>query len=174
MASEPIEILASGLNCVSEEIRNLDGPEKYDTAHIIVRFANGREAMIDVCRQAPYGYDQRAEVLGTKGMLSTDNMFPTTANLYTRERVGHADHPYDFFLSRYREAYAYETRAFIRALIEDLPAPISGQDGLISLIMSIAAGVSAEEKRWVSFAEIIGGDEHGGAWIRRVRSMLGT
>ena len=31
-------------------------------SQVIVRFANGKEAIIDVCRQAPYGYDQRAEV----------------------------------------------------------------------------------------------------------------
>lgn len=174
MASEPIEVMASGSNCVSPEIRGFEGPEKYDTAHMIVRFANGREAIIDVCRQAPYGYDQRAEVLGTKGMLSTDNVFPTPVSLYTRERVGHADHPYDFFMSRYREAYAAETRAFVQALVEDRPVPCSGQDGLVALVLAMAAGVSAQEKRWVSFAEIIGeSDEHGGAWIRRVRSMLG-
>ncbi|KAJ8601884.1 hypothetical protein CTAYLR_002640 [Chrysophaeum taylorii] len=176
MASEPTEILASGMTCVSDDIVDLDGPERYDTANIICRFSNGREAIIDVCRQAPYGYDQRAEVLGSLGMLSTDNMFPTTANLYTAQHVGHADHPFDFFMSRYREAYAAETRAFVNSLVLDTPVPVSGQDGLIALIMAMAAGKSAEEKRWVSFAEIIGGDdsfEAGGAWIHRARMLIG-
>jgi len=177
MASEPTEILASGLNCVSPDIRDLPGPEAYDTANMIVRFANGREALIDVCRQAPYGYDQRIEVLGTRGMLSTDNMFPTTANLYTRERVGFADHPFDFFMTRYRDAYAAETRAFVEALVDDRPVPVTGQDGLIALILAMAAGKSADEKRWVSFAEIIGAGpealDHGGAWIHRARALLG-
>eukprot|EP00965_Chrysotila_dentata_P016291 538771-Pleurochrysis_carterae.AAC.1 len=62
MGSEPVAIMASGSCTVSPEIAELDGPEKYDTASIMVKFANGREALIDVCRQAPYGYDQRAEV----------------------------------------------------------------------------------------------------------------
>lgn len=174
MGSEPTEILASGMCCVSDEIRDFDGPERYDTANIIVRFANGREAVIDVCRQAPYGYDQRAEVLGTNGMLSTENMFPTTANLYTRERVGHADHPFDFFMSRYRDAYSAETRSFVQSLVDDRPVPCTGQDGLIALIMAMAAGISAQEKRWVSFNEVLSGDnDHGGAWIRRARALLG-
>ena len=34
--------------------------------------------------QAPYGYDQRAEVLGLKGMIATDNMYPNTARIYTK------------------------------------------------------------------------------------------
>jgi hypothetical protein len=31
-------------------------------------------------QQAPYGYDQRAEVLGLKGMIATDNMYPNTVS----------------------------------------------------------------------------------------------
>ena len=40
-------------------VQVLPGAEAYDTAMIVMRFANGKEATIDVCRQAPYGYDQR-------------------------------------------------------------------------------------------------------------------
>jgi myo-inositol 2-dehydrogenase/D-chiro-inositol 1-dehydrogenase len=39
-------------------------------------------AMVDVCRQSSYGYDQRAEVLGTAGMIATDNVYPNTAKIY--------------------------------------------------------------------------------------------
>ena len=40
----------------------LPGPEAFDTAFVLLKFANGKEAAIDVCRKATYGYDQRAEV----------------------------------------------------------------------------------------------------------------
>ena len=62
MDSEPVEILASGTCQIDKSIEVLPGAEAYDTANIVMRFANGKEATIDVCRQAPYGYDQRAEV----------------------------------------------------------------------------------------------------------------
>lgn len=91
--------------------------------------------------------------------------------------------PYDFFMSRYKEAYVQETKAFASeyrnfpssepsiwwqghisnswsltlsadALVNDLPSPCTGEDGLMALIMAIAAGKSAEEGRWVSFDEI--------------------
>lgn len=42
----------------------------------------GVQAMIDVCRQSSYGYDQRAEVLGSKGMIATDNVYPNTAKIF--------------------------------------------------------------------------------------------
>lgn len=68
------KILAVGSCHIDKSIKTLPGPEAYDTATIIVEYDNGKTATIDVCRQAPYGYDQRAEALGTKGMILTDNM----------------------------------------------------------------------------------------------------
>ena len=47
-----------------------------------------------------------------------------------------------------------ETFAFVNALINDEPVPCSGEDGLIALVMAIAAGISAEEGRWVRFDEV--------------------
>mmetsp|Transcript_38752 Transcript_38752/g.121677 ORF Transcript_38752/g.121677 Transcript_38752/m.121677 type:complete len:536 (+) Transcript_38752:45-1652(+) len=186
MASEPVAVLASGSCQVSPEISALEGPEAFDTANVMVRFANGKDAIIDVCRQAPYGYDQRAEVLGTKGMMMTDNMHPSTARILSDKFCGHADMPYDFFMSRYKEAYKQETLAFVQALRRDEPAPCSGRDGLVALIMAIGAGISAEEGRWVRFEEVLqregiggmrvseeGGETAGGGagWIS---TMLGS
>jgi len=154
MDSEPTEILASGTCQIDKSIEVLPGPEAYDTANIVMRFANGKEATIDVCRQAPYGYDQRAEVLGSKAMIQTDNMYPNTARIFGAEFTGNADLPYDFFMSRYKEAYVRETLAFVDCLVQDGPAPCTGEDGLVALVMAIAAGKSAEERRWVKFTEL--------------------
>ena len=154
MGCEPVRILATGACNIDQAIADFEGPEAFDTASVIVQFENGKDAIIDVCRQAPYGYDQRAEVLGTKAMMQTDNMYPNTARLYAADFTGNADLPYDFFMSRYKEAYKQETLAFIDALVNDKPSPCSGEDGLIALIMSIAAGISAEEQRWVKFSEV--------------------
>ena len=63
--------------------------------------------------------------------------------------------PYDFFLSRYNEAYVTETIAFCESLVNDTPVPCTGQDGLAALIMALAADKSAAENRWVSFKEVV-------------------
>ena len=154
MGSEPVSILASGSCQIDKSIEVLSGAEAYDTAHVIMRFANGKTANIDVCRQAPYGYDQRAEVLGKLAMIQTDNTYPNTARIYSSRFTGNADMPYDFFMSRYKQAYVQETLAFVKSLVNDEPAPCSGVDGLIALVMAIAAGTSAEERRWVEFREL--------------------
>ncbi len=80
--ADPIDILAVGSCHIDKSIEVLDGSEKFDTANCIVRYPNGVQAMIDVCRQSSYGYDQRAEVLGTGGMIATDNVYPNTAKIY--------------------------------------------------------------------------------------------
>ena len=156
MDSEPVGIFAMGSCQIDPVIAGLPGAEAFDTATILMKFANGADAMIDVCRQAPYGYDQRAEVLGHKGMVQTDNNYPNTARLYTSSFTGHADMPYDFFMSRYKEAYVQETLAFVDCLVHGTPSPCSGKAGLIALVMAIAAERSAVEQRWVPLAEMAG------------------
>jgi len=156
MDSEPVEILASGSCQIDKAIEVLPDAEAYDTANIVMRFANGKECVIDVCRQAPYGYDQRAEVLGKTAMIMTDNTYPNTARIFSSTFTGNADMPYDFFMSRYKEAYVQETLAFVDSLVNDKPTPCTGEDGLIALVMAIAAGTSAKERRWVKFSELAG------------------
>lgn len=48
-------ILAQGSCQIDHAIDDLEGAEAYDTAMIMVEFEGGRTAVIDVCRQAPYG-----------------------------------------------------------------------------------------------------------------------
>merc|ERR1712154_194623 len=93
--------------------------------------------------------------MGTKGMIQTDNVYPNTAKIFRGDFTGNADMPYDFFLSRYTEAYVTETIAFCESLVKDTPVPCTGQDGLAALIMALAADKSAEENRWVSFKEVV-------------------
>lgn len=152
---DPIEILAMGSCHIDKSIEVLPGSEAFDTASCLVRYPNGVQAMIDVCRQSSYGYDQRAEVLGTKGMIATDNVYPNTAKLFRNDFTGNADMPYDFFLSRYMEAYVTETIDFCESLVKDTPVSCTGADGLVALIMALAADKSAAENRWVKFNEIV-------------------
>jgi myo-inositol 2-dehydrogenase/D-chiro-inositol 1-dehydrogenase len=153
--ADPIDILAIGSCHIDKSIAELEGSEKFDTASCLVRYPNGVQAMIDVCRQSSFGYDQRAEVLGTKGMIQTDNVYPNTAKIFKSDFTGNADMPYDFFLSRYNEAYASETIAFCDSLVNDVPVACTGEDGLVALIMAIAADKSAAENRWVTFQEVV-------------------
>ena len=67
-------------------------------------------------------------------MIQTDNNYPNTAKIFSSEFCGNADMPFDFFMSRYKEAYVQETLAFVDSLVNDKPSPCSGEDGLIALV----------------------------------------
>ncbi len=109
-----------------------------DTAVVLLKFANGVIGTIDNCRQAPYGYDQRCEVFGSKGEVHTLNDHPNTAIISTAESV-HRDKPLNFFMTRYVESYQREVQAFVRAVIDGSPAQVSGLDGRQAVVVGMAA-----------------------------------
>jgi len=125
-----------------------------DTAVIILTFEDDSMAVIDNCRKAAYGYDQRLEVFGSKGMAQAENNFPNNHKLYTETGVS-GDLPLHFFLERYDASYNQEIREFIDALVSGSAMPVDGEDGLISIAMGLAAKKSLEENRPVKMTEIL-------------------
>ncbi len=125
-----------------------------DTTLITLKFANGAIGTIDNSRKAVYGYDQRVEVFGSRGSASNANLYPDTVTLSTATRVQRASLPLNFFLERYLESYRIELQAFVRAVVEDAPVPVSGQDGRVPVVMAMAAKQSYLHNRPVRLNEI--------------------
>jgi len=125
-----------------------------DTAVITLTFEDDSMAVIDNCRKAAYGYDQRLEVFGSKGMAQAENNFPNNHKLYTEEGI-RGDLPLHFFLERYDASYKQEIREFIDALISGDGMPVDGSDGLISIAIGLAAKKSVQENRPVKLKEIL-------------------
>jgi myo-inositol 2-dehydrogenase/D-chiro-inositol 1-dehydrogenase len=124
-----------------------------DTALIVLRFKNGVIGTIDNSRKAVYGYDQRAEVLGSAGSIATANCYPNEAVISTGTEI-RRDLPLNFFMDRYTESFVNELRAFVAAVLEDRPTPVTGLDGRIPVVMGLAARKSYDEHRPVRLAEI--------------------
>ena len=123
-----------------------------DTAVISLKFANGAMGTIDNSRQAVYGYDQRVEVFGSKGMAHVTNDLPSTA-VYSHAGGIQSEKPLHFFLERYMDAYAEEMRQFCACLVDDTEPPVTGVDGRQPVIMAMAAQRSFEENRPVKLSE---------------------
>jgi myo-inositol 2-dehydrogenase / D-chiro-inositol 1-dehydrogenase len=124
-----------------------------DTAIVVLRFANGVIGTIENSRRAAYGYDQRAEVLGSAGAVRVENNFPNTAIISDGTSV-RRDLPLNFFMERYADAYASEMIAFIDAVARDGPVAVTGQDGRAPVVMALAARRSYDEHRPVLVSEI--------------------
>ncbi len=119
-----------------------------DATAVTIRTRRGRLAQINTLRRAAYGYDQRFEVIGSKGMLQAGNHKPTEVVAWNAQGVG-ADRPEHFFLERYRAAYAAEMAHFFDALARGVPMRTSIDDGVKALALAEAATTSWREKRIV-------------------------
>jgi myo-inositol 2-dehydrogenase/D-chiro-inositol 1-dehydrogenase len=124
-----------------------------DTALIVLRFRSGAIGTIDNSRQAVYGYDQRAEVLGSAGSIATANCYPNEAIVSTASHV-RRDLPLNFFMDRYTTSFTNELAAFVEAVLEDKPTPVTGIDGRIPVVMALAARKSYDERRPVKLSEV--------------------
>jgi len=124
-----------------------------DTAVVSLKFANGAMGFIENSRQARYGYDQRAEVFGSKGAIESSNKTAHNTRWSTANGVMEPN-PLYFFLERYLDSYTAEMRAFIDAIQQDVPTAVTGRDGRIPVVMGLAAGLSLRERRPVCLAEI--------------------
>ena len=148
--SEVEEVYAMGAVLVNEEIGKAGD---IDTAIITMKLANGALAVIDNSREACYGYDQRAEVFGSKGCIQIGNDANSTAVLRNKDGVK-ADKPLYFFLQRYMMAYANEISQFVEAIVNDTEVPVSVVDGLNPVLIGLAAQKSLREQRPVKISEI--------------------
>ena len=150
LVGEPIvEVTATGSALVDKAIGEAGD---VDTAVAVLRSAGGRLCVISNSRRAAYGYDQRIEVHGSRGMVSAGNPVATTVT--RADRSGFATDPLnDFFMDRYADAYREEIATFCAVVRgADVPYP-SGLDGLAALALADAASQSLATGRAVTVVE---------------------
>jgi myo-inositol 2-dehydrogenase/D-chiro-inositol 1-dehydrogenase len=143
LGEEPVEVFAMG-ECLVD--RKIGAAGDIDSAMVLLRTASDRMCHINNSRRAAYGYDQRIEVAGAKGMLRAENVGETTVEHFGA-RGTLSDRPLDFFLERYADAYRAEMAAFLRALKEKAPMPVGAHDGRQALVLAEAALQSLKKKQ---------------------------
>lgn len=140
LGEEPVEVHAVGSSLVDPAI---GAAGDVDTAAVLLRTASGKIAQISNSRRATYGYDQRVEVHGAKGLLRAGNIHETSVELATGGGFT-ADPVQPFFLERYAAAYRLELDAFLAcARGEKAPSP-DGEDGLKAQLLADAATTAAQ------------------------------
>lgn len=110
-------------------------------------------------RHTTYGYDQRLEVHGAKGMLRAENRPETSLVRYTAAGALHdrlLSGPPDgsqFYFYKYAEAYPSEMNHFVESLEAGDPPMVSVEDGYRSQLLVEAAVESLKTNRPVQVAE---------------------
>eukprot|EP00088_Acartia_fossae_P065434 TRINITY_DN806_c0_g1_i1.p1 TRINITY_DN806_c0_g1~~TRINITY_DN806_c0_g1_i1.p1 ORF type:complete len:390 (-),score=86.89 TRINITY_DN806_c0_g1_i1:164-1333(-) len=94
------------------QIPEIGAINDHDNVAITLKFNSGTIAMIDICRFANYGYDQRLEVFGHSGMLDVKNDTPNRTEYSTAGDTSEAPIYYSF-PSRHHDGYRRELDHFL-------------------------------------------------------------
>jgi len=145
---DPVEIYSVG----SSFVEGIGALGDLDNVLVALRYDNGMIASIDVNRFASYGYDQRIEAFGSKGMLQAENRSPVSTVLSSDEGMLRPTIEHSF-PTRYQEAYRQELTAFSNCLREGGPVPVTHKDVRMSFILSELGEQSHREARPLRVSE---------------------
>lgn len=148
--SDVTEIMSYGTVLLDPDLKTIND---IDTAIVMLKFENGALGVIDDSRKAVYGYDQRTEVHCSEGCVRVDNDLKDTSMIFTADNVI-CEKPQWFFLERYNDAFAAEAAAFVDSVLNDTPILATGEDGLKSAKLAVAAKISLDERRPVLLSEL--------------------
>ena len=147
--AEPLEVFATADALIRPD---LEHHGLRDTAAVVVRFQGGALATADASFQAVYGYDVRAEVFGSTGMVTIGDGRTTSAVHFGRDGV--TSRHVGTFVERFGSAYTAELAHFVDCVRGGTTPACTGEDGRAALAMALAAIRSAETGRSVAIAEV--------------------
>jgi myo-inositol 2-dehydrogenase/D-chiro-inositol 1-dehydrogenase len=148
--SEVVEVFARGAVHVDPAFGEAGD---VDTALVTLTHESGCLTAIDNSRRAVYGYDQRVEVFGPRGMAASENPLAHTTVVRTADGASMPALPH-FFLERYVPSYVREWEAFVRAVRSGAAPAVSGADARAPLVIGLAAWRSLREGRPVLTEEV--------------------
>jgi len=153
---EPVEVYVAASSLVEPELGRLG---EVDAAMTTMKTGRGALCHINNIWRTTYGYDQRLEVHGVKGMLRAENRPETGLVRYTDAGVLHdrllSGPPggSQFYFYKYAEAYPGEMNHFVESLEEGRRPMVSVEDGYRSQLLVEAAVESLKTNRPVRVAE---------------------
>jgi myo-inositol 2-dehydrogenase/D-chiro-inositol 1-dehydrogenase len=146
LGEDPAEVFATGSVMIEPA---LSGIGDVDTAMVVLKTPSGALVHINNSRVAVYGYDQRVEAFGSKGMVQSENWRRTSLRRWTHEATAAQDPLLHFFIQRYSQAYVDELNAFIDVVMSKGKPEVDFEDGRKALIIADAAWESVHTGRAV-------------------------
>jgi myo-inositol 2-dehydrogenase/D-chiro-inositol 1-dehydrogenase len=149
--SEVTEVNAYGAVLIDPRIKQYND---IDTSIVMLKFENGALGVIDNSRATHYGYDQRTEVHCEKGTVLVGNDLVDTSMIITAEGT-YCEKPTWFNFERYTDAFTSEAQDFVDSILKGTPISVDGKDGLMSVLIAVAADKSLRENRPVKISEVM-------------------
>ena len=115
----------------------------------VLRSKAGVMIHINNSRRAVYGYDQRVEAFGSKGMIISNNQTPTSVEKFNELSTSSNEPILHFFIERYAQAYRDQFNHFLDCVKNNTKPSVGFQDGRNALLIANAAYQSNKEKRTI-------------------------
>ncbi len=141
-----IEVSAIGTNSFCDYIKE---ENDFDNVTVTLRGSNEEIVTIVNSRHASFGYDQRIEVFGSKGMIQTSNITNSTVKLSNNVETNSGEQFIVNFLDRYAISYRQELKLFLKGISEGKQYNSTYDDGRAALMLADAALESAKSGKSV-------------------------
>ena len=117
-----------------------------ELATVIMRSKKGVQCIITNSRHCSFGYDQRVELFGNKGMIISDNQRDLETAIYSKNSTNNKSPFKTFFIERYSEAYKIQLNDLAKLCKKKIKPIADFEDGRRSLILAETANKSLKTK----------------------------
>ncbi|WP_202843993.1 inositol 2-dehydrogenase [Luteimonas saliphila] len=149
LGEEPVEVFATASCLIDPEIGRLGD---VDTARTVLKTATGKLCVISNTRRSGYGYDQRIEAFGSRGMATAGNVSRDTVQVFDENGATAAPIAYAF-PERYADSYRAQIAHFAEVARGASPARTHYADGIAALVLAEACQQSVREGRPIRLQE---------------------
>ena len=146
LGEDPAEVFATGSVMIEPALAAIGD---VDTAMVVLKAPSGALVHINNSRHAVYGYDQRIEAFGAKGMVQSENWRASSLRRWSAHATEAQEPLLHFFIQRYAQAYLDELNAFVDCVADRKPPSVGFEDGRRALIIADAAWESLRSGRAV-------------------------
>tara|TARA_Y100001970_G_scaffold280236_1_gene388876 strand:+ start:2931 stop:3893 length:963 start_codon:yes stop_codon:yes gene_type:complete len=143
-SDEFISVFAIGSNLSDQRFNKI---KDYELATTVLKSKKGVQCIITNSRHCSFGYDQRVELFGNKGMMISDNKRDTEINLFFKNSTNNKSPLLNFFIERYAEAFRMQLSDLATFCKKNIKPRAVFEDGRKSIILAEAAQKSIKSKK---------------------------
>ena len=140
-----VSIFATGQRFSDRKLKKIND---LDLATVVMKTKKGVLCVITNSRHCSFGYDQRIELFGSKGMIISDNQRDLETVFYSKSSTDNKTKLKNFFIERYSEAYKIQLNDLVKICKKNSKPLANFEDGRKSLILAEIAKRSLKSKKF--------------------------
>lgn len=143
-SDEFVSVFATGEYFTDKKYKNVNDLE---LATVVMKTKKGVQCIITNSRHCSFGYDQRIELFGNKGMIISDNQRDLETVIFSKNSTNNKSTFKNFFIERYSEAYKIQLNDLAKLCNKNVKPLATFEDGRMSLILAETANKSLKSKK---------------------------